>query len=73
MKKITNIHKFLLEIMRIFKVMQEKHLHSYLMVFISKTNCFIKDLDPISSEKEAITLFFLAFLIESTLYLLNRK
>jgi len=42
MKKITNTHRFLLDILKFFKVMHEKQLHSYLMVFIGKVNSFIK-------------------------------
>ena len=73
MKKITGIHRFLVDISRAIKVFNDCHLQSYLLTFVSTVNSYIEDIDPSASEKESLTLFFLTFFIESTLQIMNKK
>ena len=63
MKKISGIHRYLLDINKVIKAFNDCHLQSYLLTFLSTVNSYVEDIDPSSSEKESLTLFFLTFFI----------
>jgi hypothetical protein len=72
MGRLANLHKFTLEAIKVIKVFNDHHLQCYLLILIDNICQYLKEIDP-DDEKDAIILYFLAYIIEYSLFLMNKK